>query len=61
MSATFKSSVAWFEAYIEWFEFCAICSKRFNFDFALDCLVCFITVLMLRNIMKLVVRVFLIN
>lgn len=48
-----QASVARFEAYIEWFELCAIYYiKCFTFVFALDRLVCFITVLMLTNAMK---------
>ena len=36
-----------FKAYTEWFELCAIQYKRFDFYVALDCLVCFLAVLML--------------
>lgn len=59
MSGKFKSSVARFETYIEWFVQYSI--KDLIFTLLWIVFVCFITVMMLRNVMKPVVRVFLIN
>lgn len=53
MSGTFKSSVAWFKAFVEWFELCAISYKRLDFYFASDCLHCVITGQMLINALRL--------